>query len=98
MEYTKIRGLGVEEFAVALRTGRTSRLEGPFALHVLEVMEAIVRAAAEGRPIRVTTEVSRPAPYDPRENPRNQILEPDRFSRDERGADPLRAGSEGAPQ
>lgn len=98
MEDTKIRGLGVEEFAVALRTGRPSRLEGLFALHVLEVMEAIVRSAAEGQPIRVTTEVSRPAPYDPRENPRNQILDPHRFSREERGADPLRAGSEGSPQ
>jgi predicted dehydrogenase len=74
MEATKIRGLGVEEFARALRTGEPSRVEGIFALHILEAMEAIASSAETGTPRRLTTRAARPAPYDPRQNPRNQIL------------------------
>ncbi len=74
MEATKIRGLGVEEFARALRTGEASRVEAPFALHTLEAMAAIVSSAETGTPRRLTTRAQRPEPYDPRQNPRNQML------------------------
>lgn len=74
MDATKIRGLGVEEFARALRTGEPSRVEAPFALHILEAMEAIVASGESGMPRRLTTRAERPQPYDPCQNPRNQIL------------------------
>jgi predicted dehydrogenase len=73
MDELKIRGLGVEEFVLALRTGEPSRVEAPFALHILEAMEGIVAAAASGASVRLTTRTERPRPYDPRENPRNRV-------------------------
>lgn len=76
MDDLKIRGIGVEEFARALRTGEASRVEAPFALHVLEAMEAIVASAASNAPCRLTTRVERPDPYDPSQNPRNRIDTP----------------------
>lgn len=73
MDELTIRGLGVEEFARAIRTGEPSRVEAPFALHILEAMESIVTSAASGMPVRLTTRAERPRAYDPRENPCNQV-------------------------
>lgn len=76
MDDLKIRGLGVEEFARAVRTNEPSRVGAPFALHILEAMEAIVSSAASHAPQRLTTRVDRPERYDPRQNPRNRIDRP----------------------
>ena len=48
------RGLGIDELAQALAAGRPHRARAELALHVLEVAEAAVEAAATRRP--------RPAP------------------------------------
>ena len=59
------RGIGVEELARAIVSGRRSRMEPPLPLHILDLMETILRAAETGRsePLRTTCE--RPAPYHP---------------------------------
>jgi predicted dehydrogenase len=56
------RSIGVADMAHAIRSGRPHRASGELALHVLEVMEAIGRSAAEGRHIAVATSPERPAP------------------------------------
>ena len=56
------RSLGVADMAHALRSGRPHRANGDLALHVLEVMEAFITAAAERRTIAITTAPDRPAP------------------------------------
>jgi predicted dehydrogenase len=45
------RGLGIEELAGALRTGRPHRASAELALHVLEAAEAAVRSAEERRAV-----------------------------------------------
>jgi predicted dehydrogenase len=67
------RGIGVEEFAQAIASDTPSRLEGDFPLHILEVMEAIGRAAETGARQQLETTTERPAPYSPEENPRNRL-------------------------
>jgi predicted dehydrogenase len=55
------RGAGLIDLVLA--TGdRPPRAGGQFALHVLEVMTALLRSAAEGRRIDLTTTVDRPEP------------------------------------
>lgn len=56
------RSLGLADMAQAIREDRPHRASGALALHVLEVMEGIGRAGAEGRVIEMTTTVERPAP------------------------------------
>jgi len=56
------RSIGLADMALALREGRPHRASGALALHVLEVIEAIVRSSGEGRRIPVETSVDRPAP------------------------------------
>jgi predicted dehydrogenase len=68
------RGIGVEELAHAIMTGRPSRLEGEFPLHVLETMEAIVTAASSGRAQSISTSPPPPSLYPPGENPRNRSV------------------------
>jgi hypothetical protein len=46
----------------ALRTGRPHRCSEALAYHVLEVMEAIVRAGATQREVAVASTCERPAP------------------------------------
>lgn len=59
------RGLGLADMAAAIRTGRPHRANGELALHVLEIMHGVLRAAREGRHVVLTTEVERPEPMPP---------------------------------
>lgn len=56
------RGLGLADMATAMRTGAPHRASGELALHVLEIMHAVITAAKEGRHIVLTTAVERPEP------------------------------------
>ncbi|MFO1066991.1 MAG: Gfo/Idh/MocA family oxidoreductase [Geminicoccaceae bacterium] len=55
------RILGVADMARAIRTGRPHRASGALALHVLEVMEALVACGAEGGAATIASTVERPA-------------------------------------
>ncbi|MFI6761270.1 Gfo/Idh/MocA family protein [Micromonospora sp. NPDC050417] len=55
------RGIGLIDL-VGATPRRPPRASGGFALHVLETMTALLRSAAEGRRIELTTVVERPAP------------------------------------
>ena len=55
------RALGVSEMAAALREGRPQRASGRLALHVLEVMDAILKAGEGDRAIPISP-AERPAP------------------------------------
>jgi predicted dehydrogenase len=55
------RVLGIADLASAIRAGRPARAGSDLALHVLEAMEAILRAGASGRAIRLTPVDIRPA-------------------------------------
>lgn len=56
------RMVGVLDMACAIAASRPHRANGDLALHVLEVMEALERAAVEGRHIRLETTCGRPEP------------------------------------
>ena len=56
------RSLGVADMALAILEGLPHRASGDLALHVLEVMEAFETASREGRAVKITTPVERPAP------------------------------------
>jgi len=55
------RGLGVADMAMGLRSGRPHRASGDLAYHVLDVMQAIGEASAEGRHIELESSCKRPA-------------------------------------
>ncbi len=55
------RMLGVADLARALAIATSPRASGELALHVLEVMEAILRAAATRSSIEISDDLSRPA-------------------------------------
>ncbi|MFD8235452.1 Gfo/Idh/MocA family protein [Streptomyces sp. NPDC059696] len=55
------RGVGLLDFLTA-GGGRAPRANGELALHVLETMTALLRSAAEGRRIELTTSAEVPAP------------------------------------
>jgi predicted dehydrogenase len=59
------RGIGVADFAQALREGRPQRCSGELALHVLEVMEAFQVSSDTGRHVAITSRPPRPAPLPP---------------------------------
>ena len=59
------RGVGVEELARAIVSGDRSRMEAPFPLHILDLMETILRAAETGKNETLQTTCDRPAPYHP---------------------------------
>jgi predicted dehydrogenase len=54
------RALAVAELAAATRRKTRQRTSGALALHVLEVMEAILKAGASGRTVRIKNTVARP--------------------------------------
>lgn len=54
------RGVGLLDLVTA--EGRSPRASGELALHVLEIMTAVLRSADEGRRIELTTTVERPVP------------------------------------
>ncbi|WP_094770472.1 Gfo/Idh/MocA family protein [Microbacterium gorillae] len=53
------RGVGVHDRAIA---GDGARASGELGLHVLEIMESVLRAADEGCTVEVTSTCERPAP------------------------------------
>lgn len=57
------RGLGVADMAYAIRTGRSHRANGAMALHVLDVMHAVLEASETGRHVEPVTTCDRPAPF-----------------------------------
>lgn len=59
------RGLGLADMAAAIVEGRPHRANGALALHVLEVMEALLASAEEGRAVAVRSTCQRPAPLAP---------------------------------
>jgi predicted dehydrogenase len=56
------RALGVADVAAALRNGHANHASGRLALHVLEVMDAILRSGDTGAPVSIATELPRPPP------------------------------------
>jgi predicted dehydrogenase len=56
------RIIGLLDMAAALRAGRPHRADGDVALHVLEIMEALIRSSEEGRHIAIDSRPDRPAP------------------------------------
>jgi len=56
------RGIGVADLAYAIGSGRPHRASGDLAYHVLDVMESLLIAAAEGRRLAVNSTCERPAP------------------------------------
>lgn len=57
-----LRSLGVADIAHAIREDRPHLASGDLALHVLEVMEALGRAAEAGAHVEIATRPGRPAP------------------------------------
>ena len=55
------RMLGIADLAAGLRDGRPPRASGALALHVLEVLEAILRSGESGQTVEMTTTVAQPA-------------------------------------
>ena len=56
------RGFGLADMARAIETDRPHRASGELAFHVLDVMDAILRAAADHAVIEIQSTVERPAP------------------------------------
>jgi len=56
------RIVGLLDMAVALKTGRPYRASAELSLHVLEVLEGLMRSSVERRHIEMTTRCERPAP------------------------------------
>ena len=66
------RSIGVADLAYAIRTGRPHRANGELALHVLDVMHAILEASETGRHVELTSTCDRPAPL-PIELPEREL-------------------------
>lgn len=56
------RGCGIADLADAMAAGTAHRAGGELALHVLDVLETLLRAAESGQVARVDTDCARPAP------------------------------------
>jgi len=54
------RGLGISDFARALRSGGTPRASGEMAYHVLDTMHAFLDSAREGKRIEIESTFERP--------------------------------------
>ncbi|MEO8906906.1 MAG: Gfo/Idh/MocA family oxidoreductase [Microbacteriaceae bacterium] len=54
------RGFGLADMARAIETDRPHRASGELAFHVLEIMDAVLRAGREHRVIELTSTVERP--------------------------------------
>ena len=61
------RAVGVADFAMAIREGREARASGALALHTLEVLESLERAAEEGRHVDIESRPARPDALRPEE-------------------------------
>jgi predicted dehydrogenase len=58
------RGYGVADLALAIVEDRPHRADGELALHVLDIMESVQRAADTGTSVGLTTTCERPAPVE----------------------------------
>ncbi|HEU0165073.1 MAG TPA: hypothetical protein VFQ54_08510, partial [Thermomicrobiales bacterium] len=58
---TDSRGLGISDFARALKEGRTPRASGELSYHVLDTMHAILDSANDGKAVDVTSTFEKPA-------------------------------------
>jgi hypothetical protein len=58
------RAVGLAEMAVAITEGRPHRCSLEFALHVVDVMTAILHSGETGAFITLTTSCEQPAPLD----------------------------------
>lgn len=56
------RSIGIADMAAAWRMGRPHRASGSLALHVLDVMQALLEAAESGTRMGTSSHVERPAP------------------------------------
>jgi predicted dehydrogenase len=56
------RMVGLVDMALAIQQGRAHRCNGALALHVTEVLEALVTSSQAGRFIEMTTQCERPDP------------------------------------
>ncbi len=56
------RGIGLADFASAIRNGRAPRASGEMALHVVDIMESLIRSSVEERHIHLEAGHERPAP------------------------------------
>lgn len=59
------RGLGLDDFAAAIETGRPGRATSKQTLHVLEIMDSVYRSAERGAPVELHTRFERQAPMNP---------------------------------
>ena len=59
------RGVGLADMARAIETGRPHRASGELAFHVLEVMDAVLRAGRARAVVAVESRVARPEPVPP---------------------------------
>ncbi|MCX5478055.1 Gfo/Idh/MocA family oxidoreductase [Kaistia geumhonensis] len=58
------RGLGLADMLDGIANGRAARASGDLALHVLEVLLAIIRSAERGQFIEIESTIERPEPLD----------------------------------
>ncbi len=58
----QIRGIGVADMALALRSGRAHRANGTMAYHVVDVMQALLQSSDTGKHIDIESTCTRPAP------------------------------------
>ncbi len=58
----QIRGIGVADMALALRSGRPHRASGAMAYHVVDVMQAFLQSSDAGKHIEIASTCTRPAP------------------------------------
>ena len=56
------RGIGLADMVLATRSGRPHRASGGLAVHVLDVMQAMIEASDAGQSVSITTTTDRPAP------------------------------------
>ena len=57
-----LRGIGLADMVYALQSGRPHRASGELALHVLDVMQSILKAAETSTYVTLQTSCSRPEP------------------------------------
>lgn len=58
--YANYRGAGLADMAIAIAAGRIHRCNADFAIHVVDVLTAILEAGETGQVVNMTTTCSRP--------------------------------------
>ena len=58
------RGIGPADMARCIREGGEHLASGEMACHVLDVIEQMMQSSDSGRPVELTTDCRRPAPFD----------------------------------